>query len=255
MDAQKVIEQVPVLANIVRHLNGQPLRKAFEKTDFIILQKGQHVYNVREPANGAYLIICGQVGVVKAQRRQSTRSSPADNKDANKFKRRSGIMIKHDIQASQANAPPAFMKTFGEGEVFGDACFSETDPQPYRLQTAVATAENSDTVLMRFKMFEVYDAVVLENKRWTQEEKTIFFHQNTPTIRLFYTKRFVNKNVDFIKQKRFVFKQPILQEGSDSEDLYVVQEGTLILTKRTKVLGKFYNIQYAVIGEGEMFNE
>ena len=27
------------------------------------------------------------------------------------------------------------------------------------------------------------------------------------------------------------------------------------MTKKTKVLGKVYNIQYAVIGPGEMFNE
>ena len=119
----------------------------------------------------------------------------------------------------------------------------------------MAIAENSDTVVVRFRTFDLYDSVVLENARWLAEEKTLFFHQSTPTIRLAYTKRYVHKNVDLIRQKRYEFKQSIIQEGGDCNEVYVVQSGTLILTKKTKVLGKVYNIQYAVIGPGEMFNE
>ena len=74
----------------------------------------------------------------------------------------------------------------------------------------MAIADNSDTVVVRFRTFDLYDTVVLENARWLAEEKTAFFHQSTPTIRLAYTKRYVHKNVDLIRQQRYEFKQPII---------------------------------------------
>ena len=240
-DAQQFIECVPVLANIVQHMKGhwQALREAFEEMEFVQVQEGQTVYEAKEESDGAYLILCGKVGMLRNMRRGSlikkTQSSDVDSRTrrTHPLAKKGSVIIRQreEIEAIQKQAP-SYIKVYGEGELFGEGCFNGANPELRRLNTAVAIGTTSDTVLIKFKERSTFEAVILENRKWNMENKALFFHSSIPCFNLLYSKRFVNKNADVLSQKVFNYKHLVLEEGSNTENLMLVQEGLVLLRKR-----------------------
>ncbi len=79
---------------------------------------------------------------------------------------------------------PSFIKVYGEGDLFGDGCFTDMNPELKRLNTAVAIDEKSDTVLIRFKSRTLYETVVVDNRKWSLENKSLFFHASIPCLNI-----------------------------------------------------------------------
>ena len=53
-----------------------------------------------------------------------------------------------------------------------------------------------------------------------------------------------------MRQFIYEYKQLIMEELDDSEDLCIVQEGFCQIKKKTKVQGNTYNMPFAILGEG-----
>ena len=90
------------------------------------------------------------------------------------------------------------------------------------MNTAVAVGEGSSTFLMRFRTVELFKAVVLDNRKWTLENKSLFFLKSVPGLEYWYSRRHVNKNSEVLDQIKFKYKQTILAEGSPHQNLYLV---------------------------------
>ena len=82
------------------------------------------------------------------------------------------------LEPIEAEPAPTYIKTYGEGEMFGEGCFASQNPELKRLNSAIVISENNDTVLVKFNTLAVYEAIVVENRRWTLENKALFFHTN-----------------------------------------------------------------------------
>ena len=91
-----------------------------------------------------------------------------------------------------------------------------------RLNSAVALDETEPTFIARFRTAELFKAVVLDNRKWTLDNKSLFFIKSVPGLEYWYSRRHVNRNADVLGQIKFKYKQTIMPEGSSNENLYLV---------------------------------
>ena len=87
------------------------------------------------------------------------------------------------------------------------------------------------------------------------EVRSNLFHKSVPGLDYWYSRRYVFKRAEVFDQMKFKYKQTIIPEGFTEGKMYLVVEGNCLLKRLTQVKGATYNIPYAMLDRGQLFNE